>query len=76
MSESGGDEPAETSRLDDTRSLIGCLPGEPSLTEVLHAERRADLEKEEGRIAEFSARQDGDGELGQLRRSGDRPKQC
>ena len=42
-------------RADDIRSLFGCLPGEPDLTEDLLAERRADRELEEARLARYGA---------------------
>ncbi len=40
-------------RVADLRSLIGCLPSEPDLTEDLLAERRADREREEARIDSY-----------------------
>ena len=42
-------------RVCDVRSLIGIFADGPSLTEALMAERRADLEREEARLAAFGA---------------------
>ena len=51
-------------RADDVRSLFGCLPGEPSLTDDLLAERRFDRELEEARFARFEASLPDDETLG------------
>ena len=42
-------------RVADLSSLVGLLSGGPSLTEDLLAERRADREREEARVAAFGA---------------------
>ena len=42
-------------RVSDVRSLIGCLAGEPDLTDALMAERRFDRELEEARLARYGA---------------------
>ena len=42
-------------RAGDARSLIGCLAGEPSLTDALMAERRFDRELKETRFARHEA---------------------
>ncbi|MDE0135869.1 MAG: hypothetical protein OXH86_10345 [Acidimicrobiaceae bacterium] len=50
------DEAAQTQigRADDVRSLMGCLPGEPSLAGALLAEREADREREDRRFDELT----------------------
>ncbi|WP_420446662.1 AbrB/MazE/SpoVT family DNA-binding domain-containing protein [Candidatus Poriferisodalis sp.] len=42
-------------RVDDIRSLAGCLPSDPDLAVELLAERRADREREDAREAAFGA---------------------
>ncbi|MCY3948975.1 MAG: AbrB/MazE/SpoVT family DNA-binding domain-containing protein [Acidimicrobiaceae bacterium] len=42
-------------RSDDVRSLFGCLPSKPDLTEDLMAERQFDRELEEARFERFEA---------------------
>ena len=44
-------------RIDDIRSLIGIFADGPSLTGDLMAERRADREREEARLAAFRVSQ-------------------